>query len=190
DRRVLVALHDDHGDVLELVEVLRLTKRGRRDGGQAGPNVGVFRPKVPGAGPAHRVADQVDALAVDGELLADDLQHVHHVLFAQFAEVLRGVLPTAKAAQAATGVILAVLQLLVLLFGQDFLDPGVYFLLQFLDLLLLLVGQFQVLLQSRRQDRARGRAKAATEAAAGATEAAARPLGAIPAAAVVPHRRH
>src|SRR5262249_19434500 len=41
-RGVLIALHDDHGDVLELVEAGRLAERGRRDGRQAGPQVRVF----------------------------------------------------------------------------------------------------------------------------------------------------
>src|SRR5262249_51110228 len=64
-RSVLVALHDDHGDVLDLVEVLRLAARSRRDGSQAGPEVRVLRPEVPSAAAAHRVADQVNALVVD-----------------------------------------------------------------------------------------------------------------------------
>src|SRR5262249_44770628 len=119
---------------------------------------------------------------VDGELLADQPQYVHHVLLAQLAEILRDILPPGEAA---TGVLLEVLQLLVLLFDQDLLDPGIDFLLQLLDFLLLLIGQLQALLHARRQDRARGRA----EATAAPPRAGARPPGAVPAAAVVSHRR-
>jgi len=40
------------------------------------------------AAAAHGLSKQVDAVIVDEELFAREIQDVHHVLLAQFAEVL------------------------------------------------------------------------------------------------------
>ena len=87
---VVVALHEDHRDVLDLLQVGR--RRGRwpaRSGPGRPTGRGYLTRQVPRAAAAHRVADQVDAVGVDVVLLADDLQDVHHVLLAQLGEVLR-----------------------------------------------------------------------------------------------------
>src|SRR5262249_52876141 len=85
------------------------------------------------------------------------------------AEASRGRAEAAGATRAAAaGPLLHVLDLLLLLVGEDLAEPGIDLLLQLFQLLLLLGGQFQHALEGRRHDLARPRGTAEAPRPAGA----------------------
>ncbi len=80
------------GTCLIFSSSLGLPKRAGAMGPSACEQIGVLESDVHGAAAAHRMAHQVDAVIVDGEFLARQSEHVHHILLAQFGEVGRRVL--------------------------------------------------------------------------------------------------
>ena len=95
NKPVLVPLDNNDRQVTDFRQVPYVARRSRSHRGQGRPDIRVLHAKMPGATSTHGMSHQVNAVIIDIEFPANDPQHVHHVLLAQFTKVPWNAVPGA-----------------------------------------------------------------------------------------------